>query len=219
MRTVERRLAVSTVRIGVATADLYPTIDPAAAVTSVAASLSSLGSAATRTWSVGPLATGLFTNRSAARIQAARSDADADLASVDGSVLSALKDVELALSGLAADHERPDARQAAGSRDGRALVVSDERFRRGAIGFIDLLDAQRTLMADGNALALASHVIAADEVQLFKALGSGWWQEPVGRMNHDQVSATHERWSVCGSLDMAWIRYRPTGTIAACRLD
>ena len=82
-------------------------------------------------------------------------------------MLIALKDVELALSGLAAVLKRGDAPQAARSRNSRALGISGERFRPSAIGFLNLLDAQRTL-------------IAADEVHLFDALGGGWRQEPVG---------------------------------------
>ena len=180
VRAAERRLAAATARIGVATADLYPTIDLGAAVASLASSLSGLGAVASRTWSVGPLATWLVPNQSAARarIRAARATADADLASFDGSVLTALRDVELALNALAADFQRRDALQAARVRDARAVTLSEQRFGAGATGFLDLLDAQRTLIADDNALALSSQAIGADQVQLFKALGGGWHSGP-----------------------------------------
>ena len=178
VRAAERRLAAATARIGVATADLYPTVDLAAAFATLAPSVAGLGAAASRTWAAGPLAAWAFPNQSAARarIHAARAIADADLAAFDRAVLVALQDVETALTMLAADLDRRTALTAARTRDARASALAEDRFRAGATSFLDLLDAQRTLIADDNALALSAQAVAGDQVQLFKALGGGWRQ-------------------------------------------
>ncbi|MBN3729315.1 TolC family protein, partial [Burkholderia sp. Ac-20379] len=52
--------------------------------------------------------------------------------------------------------------------------LAERAFREGAADSLDVLDAERGLIADEAALAAASQRVALDQVTVFKALGGGW---------------------------------------------
>ena len=91
-----------------------------------------------------------------------------------GTVLTALRETETALSAYAHEIERHHA--LIDARDGaeRAANVVVARQKEGTIDFLTVLDAQRTL-ADAQAdLAASDARIAFAQVDLFRALGGGW---------------------------------------------
>ena len=176
VRAAERRLAADTARIGVATADLYPRISLGAAVSTTSlGDMPVLGSGPLG-WLVGPLIQWAFPNQEAvrARIEAARADADADLARFDGTVLRALEETETALS--AYRNALVSEERLAASRDAadRAARVSLARQSRGQIDALASLDAQRTLAEIEADHAAARRAVALAQVDLFRALGGGW---------------------------------------------
>ena len=174
----EQRLAADTARIGVATADLYPRISLGGSVGSTSASLSDAFGASAFRWLAGPMISWNFPNIQAtrARIAGARADAKADLASFDGTVLTALQETETALSAYGHEIERHQALLAARDEAQRAATASLDRQREGTIDFLAVLDAQRTL-ADAQAdLAASDARLAFAQVDLFRALGGGWGQ-------------------------------------------
>jgi NodT family efflux transporter outer membrane factor (OMF) lipoprotein len=176
IRQAERRLAGDTARIGVATAALYPTISLGGAVTSAANGIGGLANSTNRTFAIGPLLSWAFPNigGARARIRGANAQAAASLAAFDGAVLAALRDVEQALATNAAELDRHSALAGARARDAQALAFADRQYRDGAISYLNLLDAQRTLIADDNALALSNQLVSTNQILLFKALGGGW---------------------------------------------
>src|SRR5690606_38930303 len=100
VRQAERELAAATARVGVALADLYPTVSIGGSATSVALSAGDLDESESSRWSLGPLLSWNFPNRSIARARVAQAEAsiDAALASFDGVWLNALQETESALS-------------------------------------------------------------------------------------------------------------------------
>jgi NodT family efflux transporter outer membrane factor (OMF) lipoprotein len=178
VRAAEERLAADTARIGVVTADLYPRISLGGSIGSTSASLADAFGAGAFRWLAGPLISWDFPNIAAtrARIAGAKADAKADLASFDGTVLTALQETETALSAYAHEIERHQALLAARDEAQRAAKASLDRQREGTIDFLTVLDAQRTL-ADAEAdLAASDARLAFAQVDLFKALGGGWDQ-------------------------------------------
>ena len=117
LRESERRLAASNARIGVATAELYPSIVLGGSVNwlSTTGDPSSLGDKYAIAWGVGPLITWRFPNLAASRAQLAQARADntAARASFDAQVLRALKPSRrspaMAPSGVARPHSTPRA--------------------------------------------------------------------------------------------------------------
>lgn len=178
VRAAERRLAASTARIGVATADLYPRITLGGSAGSSGFGFSDLFGGGPLRWLLGPLISWSFPNQEAARgrIDAAKADSRAALADFDGTVLRALEETETALSNYARELDRREALKSARDEAGTAVRITRARQREGTIDFLELLDSERTF-ADAEAdLAAADARIAAAQVDLFRALGGGWRQ-------------------------------------------
>jgi NodT family efflux transporter outer membrane factor (OMF) lipoprotein len=176
VREAERTLAASTARIGVATADLYPSVTLGASAGSTAASFGGLGRSNAFRFSVGPLIQWTFPNILAAkaRIAQARAAAAADLAAFDGTWLTALQETETALAAYAGQLDRVSALTGARDQAATASRLAHARFRSGLVSFIDVLDADRTLADADTALAQAQAQLSADQIALFLALGGGW---------------------------------------------
>jgi NodT family efflux transporter outer membrane factor (OMF) lipoprotein len=175
VRAAERRLAASTARIGVATADLYPRISLGASVGSNGAGLGNVFGANPLTWLVGPLIN-WTANRSAARarVAEARADTRAALATFDGTILEALQETETALSSYQQSVSRRDALRAARDQAEAAAQITRARQRDGDISSLELLDAERTAAESEAALAEADANIARAQIDLFRSLGGGW---------------------------------------------
>lgn len=176
LREAERTLAADTARIGVATADLYPRI-------SLGASGNYFRNDSVRgndsfSFSLGPLLSWSFPNVAVARsrIRQAEAQGEASLAAFDGRVITALKEVEQALTLYGSERERNLALAEARTRAGTAFELADARYRAGSIAYLDLLVAQRELIDARAALAASAQRLGSARVDLFKALGGGWGQ-------------------------------------------
>jgi outer membrane protein TolC len=190
VHAAERRLAADTARIGVATADLYPRITLGGSVGTTAVGATDLFGGGPFRWLVGPLISWAFPNQEAirARIGGARADAQADLASFDGTVLRALGETETALSAYRNALLRKATLTAA--RDGAetAARISLARQRQGQIDFLTVLDTQRTLAQSQADLAAATRATAFAQVDLFRALGGTWQPGDDGGSRSARVS-------------------------------
>jgi len=92
----------------------------------------------------------------------------------DGTVLTALREVETALDIYTHELERHSALSAA--RDQSAAVARQARilYVNGKTGQLEALDAERTLAASEGALAASAARLAEDQVAVFMAVGGGW---------------------------------------------
>ncbi|GAB3625893.1 Outer membrane protein OprM [Pandoraea terrae] len=179
VRQAERELASATAKIGVATADLYPSIRIGASVGS-SGMLEHLGQARTAQWSIGPLISwSLPTNGVRSHIKGMEAGADAALANFDGVVLKALQETQTALSAYTHELERDDALRAA--RDKANVVARQNRqlYQAGRSPYLSSLDADRVHANAEAALAASESQIAQDQINLFLALGGGWQSSAV----------------------------------------
>jgi len=184
VRQAERELASSAARIGVATADLFPTIriGASAGVTGV---LGDLGSEQTVHWGFGPMITWNFpSNGAIPHIHAMRAASDAALARFDGVVLKALEETRTALSTYGYEIERSASLQK--SRDAAAVAAREKRelYAGGKVSSLTSLDADRVLVDIEQALADSDAQVALQQVVLFEALGGGWEHAPVPMIKH-----------------------------------
>jgi NodT family efflux transporter outer membrane factor (OMF) lipoprotein len=174
VRQAERSLASATARIGVATAALYPTIGLGVGVGSTGL-LSDIGQPAANRWSLGSLITWTLPGGGErARIRQTEAGADAALARFDGVVLNALRETETSLTVYAHELDRNSALRAARDEAAVAERQAQTLYRAGRSPYLEGLDAQRTLVAAAAALAASDSQVAADQVNLFLALGGGW---------------------------------------------
>jgi outer membrane protein TolC len=91
-----------------------------------------------------------------------------------GTVLNALREVEDALVAYRTDRESRDLLQ--DTLDSAQLTwdLARNQYEHGLATFIQVLDAERTVLADRQALVQADVQIVNDIVTLYRALGGGW---------------------------------------------
>jgi len=179
VRQADRKLAAATAEIGVATADLYPTIRLVGLFGGAADQLSQLNTNVGRTWGVGPSISWTFPNMAAprARVRQARAEQVAALASFDAVVLTALKETEQALALYSA---ALDNRQALGDAQDQvhtAFNIAKDQFNAGALSNLELLTTEQSLVAIDAAVASSDAALVQDQIAIFKALGGGWRSE------------------------------------------
>lgn len=176
VREAERRLAAETARIGVETAALFPSIRLLGSVSLGATDIDNVGKASSFNFSAGPLIRWSFPNIGVARarIKQARASAEASLAAFDGTVLTALKEVEQALARYSAAIEANAGLRRAEVAASSAAAIAELRFNEGRDSFLQRLDAERDRATARGALAQSNAEMAEAQVALFKALGGGW---------------------------------------------
>jgi len=176
IRIAERRLAASTARIGVAVGDLFPKVTFDGNFGYAAGSLGALGAGNTRTFLIGPsISWAAFDlGRVQARIQGAHAQTDADLARYQQTVLNALEETENALVTHARSRDRLEHLQQAAQQSAAAAGIARARYEGGLVGFIDVLDAERTELSAEDQLAQSRTDTATSLIAVYKALGGGW---------------------------------------------
>jgi NodT family efflux transporter outer membrane factor (OMF) lipoprotein len=180
VREAERTFAAETARIGVATADLFPTVSLGGSIATAANTFSALSSPTSVTVGLGPLINWSFPNIAVAlaHVREARATASGAIASFDSVVLTALKQTEQALTGYAAEIDRHAALTAARDQAQTAFSLAQTQYRLGSISFLDLLTAQTTLIGAEQNLAASDQALVTDQVAVFQALGGGWEDAP-----------------------------------------
>jgi NodT family efflux transporter outer membrane factor (OMF) lipoprotein len=178
VRAAERRLAASTARIGVATADLYPRITLGGSVGSSAGSVGNLFSNPV-SFVLGPLISWALTDhaRARARIAGAEAGTQEALAEFDGTVLRSLQETETAMSAYVHALQRREALKAARDQAEVAARITRAQQREGQVDSLSLLDAERTFAEREAALTDMDGRIVATQIDLFRALGGGWGGE------------------------------------------
>jgi NodT family efflux transporter outer membrane factor (OMF) lipoprotein len=172
----ERRLAASNARIGAAISDYYPKISITGllGVESLDTSQLFVGDAVQHQIA-GGLRWRLFDfGRIDAQVAQARGrDAEA-LAAYRGTVMRATGEVETAYSDLLQDEAQAAALQRQIAQLTLARDQAQQAYTGGVISLIEVLDADRDLLAASDRLALAQAGAARAAVSAFRALGGGW---------------------------------------------
>jgi NodT family efflux transporter outer membrane factor (OMF) lipoprotein len=176
IRAAERRLAVATAGIGVATADLFPRFSLPAILGLQSTSLSDLVTGGSRYWSVGPvMQVSLFDQgRIRAGIEISEARRDAVLAEYEQTVLAALAEVE---TGLVVYTQELETRRILGEAVGsgeKAVMIANGLFETGLADFLNVLQAERALYLSEDQLAQSEQRLHLSLVAIFKALGGGW---------------------------------------------
>jgi NodT family efflux transporter outer membrane factor (OMF) lipoprotein len=180
VRQADRQLAAATAKIGVAVADLYPSITLGGTVSAGATRPSQLFNSASISYSAGPLISWTFPNTlvALAQIRAAKATASGALASFDGAVVQALKEAEQALTAYAAELDRHTALSAARDHADEAFRLAKVQYDAGTASYLDLLTAETTTVGAEQALAASDQALSTDQVAVFQALGGGWEGAP-----------------------------------------
>ena len=112
--------------------------------------------------------------RLTANVDAARANKEAALFSYEQTVLQAFGEVEDALSNQMAEEVRYKDLTAQLADNRQALLEAQERYRRGQVGLLPVLDDQEQLYATQDAQVTSSLTRCLADISLFKALGGNW---------------------------------------------
>lgn len=182
LRQAEEGLVANNARIGVAKAAMYPTISLTGGLGAESKDLSSLFSGGARTWNLGlGLVLPIFdAGANEARVDQATARQKQALAAWQKAVQTAFKEVNDALVGLRENAEGEAAQDARVAAAEQALKLAQDRYEAGYSGFLEVLDAQRTVNDARLAHIATRQSRLAATVDLFKALGGGWKEAQAG---------------------------------------
>jgi len=172
----EQQLVAATAAIGVATADLYPTLTLSGTIGFSASDFADIGTGASETWGFGPsIRWNIFdAGRIRAQIRARSAEADQALAAYETAVLTAYEEAENALVAYVREQIRRDHLIEAVAAAESALELARTQYESGIVDFQDVLEAQRAQLTFQESLAVSTATVATNLVALYKALGGGW---------------------------------------------
>ncbi|MGF6807163.1 NodT family efflux transporter outer membrane factor (OMF) lipoprotein [Paraburkholderia sp. Clong3] len=177
VRAAEYQMASQSALIGVAQADLYPSVSLLGTLTWTASSLA--GAPSTLLFAAGPSVTwnvfdyGRITNN--VRVQDARLQ-ELTLA-YQNTVREAAREADDAATALLAALQRDTILNDAQGAARRSLTLANTIYREGYSDFQRVLDAQRALFAQQDAYVVNRSNALGSVIALYKALGGGWETE------------------------------------------
>jgi multidrug efflux system outer membrane protein len=179
VRAAERALAASAAGIGVATAELYPTISLTGSAGLSSAETADFTSGDAFSFGFGPRLTWNLFDRGAvyARIEQADANAAGALARFRQTALLALEEVDTALSAYNEEGERASRLTKARDASAEAQELARARFEMGREPFLTVLDAERVLLAADDEVTVSAAARIRAQIQLYRALAGGWGED------------------------------------------
>jgi outer membrane protein, multidrug efflux system len=175
LASVEAQLAGADADVAAARAALFPTISLSATAGMSSTALLTLSNPIFSAEIAASIMRTIFgADRLRSQIQTSESTRRQLVLSYKRSVYTALKEVDDALGNATRNHEQERNQVVIRDEARRALSLSELRFKEGADDLNSLLDAQRTLFAADEALALQRLNRLSGSIAVFKALGGGW---------------------------------------------
>jgi NodT family efflux transporter outer membrane factor (OMF) lipoprotein len=176
LRRAERDVATATARLRVARADLFPRFAIGGNFGRRSEDLTDIGSTGSQFWFlIGGVRLPILSGgriRANIRVQDARQEQA--LRQYEKAVLTAVEEVENALSAHTHEARRLTTLHATVAANRRALDLATERYTGGLENFLSVLDAQRAVYAaEDNMVQSETNVIVA-LIAVYKSLGGGW---------------------------------------------
>jgi NodT family efflux transporter outer membrane factor (OMF) lipoprotein len=172
----ERELAAANARIGVATANLFPSVGITAAIGYQRQGLGAQPVIGQHIWSAGAGAVWpvLDFGTLDAQVEIADLRTRASLVNYRRTIQDAVKDVDTSWTAYGAQQQRLNNLGTALVASQRAVTLANERYERGLTDFLNVVDAQREEYDIQEQYADAQ--VGADEqfIALFRSLGGGW---------------------------------------------
>ena len=172
----ERLVAARNADVGVATAAYFPSVRLTGTAGFLSKDIGDLLSTESSVWSLGPRVSVPITgwaviHFNVKRQKAAREEA---IANYRQAVLGAVNDVEVSLTQIRERAAQAAAVNEALAESTKATNLIREAYERGALSYLELLDAERTRLQAELQTARVSAQRHLATVRLIKALGGGW---------------------------------------------
>ncbi|WP_454825044.1 efflux transporter outer membrane subunit [Paraburkholderia xenovorans] len=176
----ERAMAAANSRIGIAKAAFFPSLTITGTGGFESATIGDLFKWSSRAFLLGPLA-GTALNipifdggRRKGNLANARAVYDEDVANYRQQVLVAFREVEDNLSDMRILEDQTRTQNEAVKASQRAADLSRSQYTEGEVNYLDVIDAERTVLQARRAAVQLQGVQAASTVNLIRALGGGW---------------------------------------------
>ena len=176
IRMAEHRLKAANADIGAARAALYPSIRLTGSLGFASQSLTSLFDVSeSLAWNFAPSLTIPIFNREGlnASLEAAKVSEKIAVASYEGTVQTAFREVADQLDARKTYQDQLDAQNALVSATQEAYTLSKARYENGVDDFLSVLDSQRALFAAQQGAITVRQAYLSNLVNLYKVLGGG----------------------------------------------
>ncbi len=180
VRQAEREWQAAALDVDIAKADLYPKVSFGASLSASDHRISQLGDSRSMRVGIGPLISWEFPNIKANRVRVGKAQAlqQAQVAHYRSVALTALKDVRQVLARYDGERQRGQALDAALAHSQRGFDLARTSYRAGTVDALQLLDAERDLIAVRARHVQAEGRLAHAQIDLFQALGGRWQASP-----------------------------------------
>lgn len=174
----EATLIAANARIGQARAYFFPTFSITGQGGLQSAEFANWFTGNSANFSIGPSVTlPIFLGgTNVARLDAAESRYQQMLEGYQQTILLAFREVADLLVSIQARAEQLTRQREQAVAATAAVGLAEVRYRKGLVNYLDVLDAQRTMLAAETQLAQTERARLTDMVSLYKALGGGWSQ-------------------------------------------
>ena len=172
----ERQMAVANAQIGIARSAYFPSLNLFANGGWQAADIAKLLNVQSTFWAVGAnVAEAIFTGGSRrAQTQFAQAGYQASVASYRDTVLNAFREVQDDVTGLMVLEQAFHSQQKAVDSARRTVDIATSRYVGGLVSYLDVVNAQQSLLLNEQELAVIRGQRLVTGVLLVKALGGGW---------------------------------------------
>lgn len=176
----ERAMASANARVGVAKSAFFPRLEITGALGYESSQLSKLFQWSSRTFLLGPLVGTALSlpifdgGRRQASLDRALAVYEEDVAQYRQTVLSAFREVEDNLANLRILGNQTQAQSEAVDASARAASISHAQYREGSISYLDVIEADRTVLTQRRLSVQLTGEQARSTVDLIRALGGGW---------------------------------------------
>ncbi|HEX7089955.1 MAG TPA: TolC family protein [Longimicrobiales bacterium] len=173
VRGAKHRLEAGAAFLGAAKADYLPRISIGAVAGYTASAFDALGDHGTPRYAIGPVISWPLFDlaRVRTRVDAARANEAEAAARYDQAFLTALEEVQTALTAYARARERLRHLEEAAAASERATALARLRFEEGASDFLEVLDAERRLLEAQARLAAGRADASNALVSVYRAIG------------------------------------------------
>ncbi|HEY1613270.1 MAG TPA: efflux transporter outer membrane subunit [Rhizomicrobium sp.] len=176
----EANLASAHANVDAARAAFFPAITLTGAGGLASTAIGTLFKASAFQWSIGAnlLQTVFDGGKLIAESDLAKAQQQGLIATYRKSVISAYSDVETSLGQVSNFNEEEGALQREVDASANAFRISELQYREGIADILTVLQSQQTLFAAKNQLIQVKLARAQADVNLYKALGGGWNEDP-----------------------------------------
>lgn len=195
VRAAERQVAAQSAAIGIATADLYPSIAITGQISLSSEEFSDLFKSLSQGGSIGPSFEWNVLNYGRIRnnIQAQNERLQELVASYQNTVLTANQEVEDALVSFLKTQSIVNSLADSTSATDRALKLELIRFKEGESDFTGVFVLQGDLASKQDQLAAARGEVVANLISVYKSLGGGWEIECTGHCRNGVADSVNLR--------------------------